>query len=222
MSFTAPKNDQETGDFEVPASGTYPARCIRIVDLGTHENSHPDAKAGSTKRDVLIAWELNKQMEDGKPFVVNWSGTLSMGKRAKLRSFIDAWRNVALTDLEAAEFDFLKLLDQCCCVAVQTNGKYANVKNVTSLVEGLTMPERQNDLFSFVLNPEEEMTEERADKFWGFERYLLGKSQELEEFFKTYTPKWKRDEDSGGQANNKKDSSEPAAGDKSMEEQPSF
>jgi len=142
------------GDYEIPDAGSYPARCIQVVELGTHENTHPKAKKGATKEEILIVWELSETMEDGRPFVVNWRGTASIGEKAHLRNkILVPWRGKPFTDAELEEFDLANVLGAPCLLNVvhKESGEktYVNVESIMPLPKGMKAEEAVNDLVNF-------------------------------------------------------------------------
>ncbi|UOF80522.1 phage associated protein [Caudoviricetes sp.] len=129
-----------SGDFELVPAGVYLARCYKMVDMGTQKVV---SKKFGTKevRQVILYWELLQDddggkvaMEDGRPFSISKTYTLSMNKKANLRSDLDSWRGVPFTDAEAEGFDITKLLDKFCKLQVVHNKSgdkvYANVGSI--------------------------------------------------------------------------------------------
>ena len=55
---------KSTKDYEVMEPGVYPARCIWVVDLGTHDN----VWKGETKkrRELILVWELSDELMSGR------------------------------------------------------------------------------------------------------------------------------------------------------------
>ena len=82
--------------FESAPPGTYGAVCTRVIDLGTQ----PVQWEGETKhqRKVSIQWELDENMPDGRPFVINRKFTVSMHEKAALRIFLKGWRGRDFTN----------------------------------------------------------------------------------------------------------------------------
>ncbi len=128
------------GDFELVPAGVYLARCYKMIDIGTQSVT---SKAFGTKevRQVIISWELLQDddgqavaMEDGRPFSISKTYTLSMNSKATLRKDLDSWRGVPFKDAEAADFDITNLLDKFCKLQVVHNQSgdktYANVGSI--------------------------------------------------------------------------------------------
>lgn len=128
------------GDFQLAPSGNHLARCYRIVDMGSHQNSY-----GNTLRKILVSWELHGEDDDGnplttadgKPLIISGNYTLSLSEKATLRAILESWRGKPFTLEELSGFDITNLLDKWCMVTIShdTNDKnkktYANVKAVS-------------------------------------------------------------------------------------------
>ena len=121
------------GDYELPREDAFASRCIAAIGLGTHPNTHSDAKKGAKKQEVMLIWELSELMEDGRPFTVNWRGTLSLGDGANLTKLLVAWRNKQFTDQEKAGFELMNVVGVAGLLTVQHNKQYANVGSLIPL-----------------------------------------------------------------------------------------
>jgi hypothetical protein len=117
-------------EFEQPPAGPTVGRCVRIIDLGTQDESY-QGKAKKV-RQVMVGWELpNLPMEDGRPFLLSKIYTMSLNERANLRSDLENWRGKDLTDEEAANFDEKVLLGKVCLLNVKhTDKKKAKVDSI--------------------------------------------------------------------------------------------
>lgn len=131
--------DTQTGEFENPQPGTVSANCYKVIDLGTQE-SHFN---GETKRQrkVMIGWELDQQMKDGRPFSVHSRYTASLHKKATLRAILESWRGVKFTEAELEGFEVKKLLGKSCLLSlVETEDKkYINVASVMKMPAGMAV-----------------------------------------------------------------------------------
>ena len=139
-----------TTEFELVPAGVYLARCYKMIDIGTQQVA---SKKFGTKeiRQVILSWELLQDddggkvaMEDGRPFSISKTYTLSMNSKANLRKDLDSWRGVPFKDEEAEGFDITKLLDKFCKLQVVHNisddKTYANlgtIMNTKKAVEGV-------------------------------------------------------------------------------------
>lgn len=121
------------GDFEMTPEGTYIGRCYRIIDLGTQTS----AKFGSQQHKVMVSWELlddKVKMEDGRPFSVHQTYTVSLSDKAKLRADLEAWRGKKFTKEELEGFDLTNVLGAYCMIQVvhSDDGQFANVNAIMS------------------------------------------------------------------------------------------
>ena len=143
------------GDFEKAPEGMHIARCYKIVDCGTHLNP----VFGKEQRLAWVYWELPKTLmkngeHAGKPFMIGKRYGLSHNEKSTLRSDLESWYGKrfdtkALDD--AGGFDLEKLIGRPAMVNVihSEDGKYANVKSVNPLPEGIECPPPLNDTFIF-------------------------------------------------------------------------
>lgn len=139
--------------YEPVAAGTYAARCIQMIHIGTVE----ELIQGTLKKlnKVRITWELPTELkvfneEKGlQPCVISKEFTLSMNEKATLRKFLASWRTVDFTDKEAESFDITALLGKPCMLAVvhktsKSGNVYAEISSVSALVKGMNMPDQIN------------------------------------------------------------------------------
>jgi len=129
------KASNSGGDFQNPTPGNVGAVCTRVIDLGTQSSQYGE------KRKVLISWEIDEQMSDGRPFLVSSSYTLSYHAKASLRQMLEGWRGKAYG--EGEEIDIAAIIGRPCLLnlveSVGGNGStYVNVKSVGPLPKGMT------------------------------------------------------------------------------------
>lgn len=108
---------------------------MAVVDLGTQESTWQGKV--SKRRKVLLKWELDEAMADGRPFIVTARYTASLAEKAVLRAHLEAWRGKAFTAEELRGFDLGKLLGAPCMVTLVQNGEYVNVQGVSKLPKGM-------------------------------------------------------------------------------------
>ena len=160
MAITA--TDKGTGgDFELPPAGNHPARCVRIIDLGTTEQEYQGDV--SRKRQVFIAFELPTKMKtyerDGhevtEPFLATGFYTLSLNEKAKLCQLLEGWRGRAFTDEEKAGFDISVLAGKPCLMNIihgkTQTGKDKITLSASILPDGLECPKQFNPSVIFSL-----------------------------------------------------------------------
>jgi hypothetical protein len=152
MGLLASESSGGGGDFAMTPEGQYTARCYRIIDLGTQLVKSP-VYGDKEKHQVMISWELfgtwdedqlsedgsvkHKAgspivMDDGRPFSIHKTYTVSLAENSALRPHLEAWRGKKFTTEELAGFELSKVLGQYCTVQVvhDETGKYANVQTI--------------------------------------------------------------------------------------------
>lgn len=152
-AFRTKATSDQGGDFELPESGTYPAVCVGLIDLGTHENTF---NGQTTKaRKLFIVWELSGEHDSkGRPFVVSQSYTWSLNKKAKLRPLIEAWTGRTLADNE--EVDLGDILGKPCTLTltIGTSGagkKFVEIGGIGKPMKGMAINPPSHEPFGFAL-----------------------------------------------------------------------
>lgn len=140
------------GSFEQPEPGTYAAVCYKILDIGTQESEYQGQK--TIKRQVIIGWELNESMSDGRPFVVSKFYTQSLNDKATLRHDLAGWRGRDFTPDELAGFDAKNILGKSCMLSLTLSDKgRIKVASVAKLPKGMTAPTQVNPSIFLSLEP---------------------------------------------------------------------
>ena len=125
----------------VPApEGSHPAVCVDVVDLGVLVTTFK----GVAKRKPMVkfVFQIEDDMENGKPFVVSRRFTISLHKKAALRAAIESWRGRALTETEIRDgFDLESLIGSACLLNVvhvaRDGATFANVSSIMRLPRGM-------------------------------------------------------------------------------------
>src|SRR5512137_2586226 len=120
--------------------GSYIARCVRIVFLGTQAG-----KFGS-KEKVMIQWELPTELIeggefDGKPRFVSDTYNATIGEGSNLRKVLEGWRGKAFTEEELEVFDLKNILGVPCNLSIihDENNK-AKIDGVSKPMKGMECP----------------------------------------------------------------------------------
>lgn len=148
-------NVHEGGNFKQVSPGTYGARCIKVVDLGTQIVKEFESENTKEKHQVMITWELpNEIIEDGelagKPYGVSRFYSAILSEKSNLRKDLEAWRGRNFTKEELAGFNLKAILGKPCMVSVVHSAKgKAQVKAVLALPKGMEVPPAINPLLSF-------------------------------------------------------------------------
>lgn len=138
-------------EFKQPPIGTFVARCISIIDLGTQKGEYQGKP--NIARKCYVAWELpNEKMEDGRPFIVGKFYTASLGEKANLRKDLVNWRGKAFTAEELMGFEERNLLDKTCMLSLTENANNkVRVTGVMSKPKEVPAPDRVNEIVYFSL-----------------------------------------------------------------------
>jgi hypothetical protein len=148
------------GSPELAPPGVHKARCVSVVDLGTHKNK----KDGSWLRNIILALEL---LEVKKPYgkcnIIEIPLTLSMRPESRLRRHIESWRSKVFTDQEAEVLDLFDLLGVPALINVIQGKDYPFLGSIMPL-NSSECPERINDLIAFSLSEFDEKVFERLTK----------------------------------------------------------
>ena len=154
--------------FEQVAPGTYPARCYKLIDLGTQLSEYQ----GESKRrhQIIIGWELPTELMtsgeyEGQPFTASKFYTLSLSEKSTLRPHLVNWRGRDFTPEELAGFELKKLLNKTCLLSIVHDDKgRAKVGGVMALPKGMQVPDPVNEPVYFSLDPDE-FSQEVFDSF---------------------------------------------------------
>lgn len=125
----------EQKDFEKPELGFQLAVCSHVTDIGEQET------ARGPKQKVVLSFELEQKMADGRPFMISNFFTKSLYEQAKLRAFLKNWRGKDLTPVELEHFDLDKLIGVNCMLnLVETVAKnkktYVNIGAIAACPKG--------------------------------------------------------------------------------------
>lgn len=177
-------NFSENTDYERLEAGVYPARCIQVIELGHHKNTHPQAKS-ECKAELMIVFEVSGElMQDGRPYTVNWRGTNSLGEKAILRGLLKSWWcGRDFTEDELRGFELSKILDAPCMLNIakeagkkDTTKIYNKILGVMPLPKGMTVADRVNDLVDFGID--DRHNPELFAKIWPWVANIIKESYE--------------------------------------------
>lgn len=150
MQFNAPENGGGSDYQQIPP-GTYMGVCYRMIDIGTQEDNWKGAV--QRKRQVVIGWELDKAMDDGRPFTASAWLTQSLNEKATFRKFLASWRGRDFTDEELKAFDPKSILGKPCMITIVANSNNkAKVTGVSKLPQGWKPKELVNPITFFDLD----------------------------------------------------------------------
>lgn len=182
----------EERERELPDEGSYPAACIRVLDMGTQV--HP--KYGP-KRKINVAMEiLGEETEDGEPFVVYKNYTASLGPKASLTKDLKTWMGLKFE--KGDEFDFEQILGQLGMVTIvhneSTDGNvYANIDTISKLPKGLKPGKPTLEPSSLYLN--DDFDEEVFDELPDWLQDKIKKTDEYKSLFGSKADEEEEDEE---------------------------
>lgn len=152
--------------YALPPQGTHIARVYRFMNLGTRLQEYKGEPKATPDTLVSFTLELPNEIHEfeyenketgqkekvSKPFVVSREFTLSMGKKANLRPFVEGIIGTKLSDEEAGEFDLEQLVGMVCQATVvheqgktDPDRKFANLSSVAPLMKGVEAPPPVNE-----------------------------------------------------------------------------
>jgi len=176
---------RDTGSTFTPCpAGTYPARCIQLIDLGTQASEWQ----GQVKRQrkLVIVWEIldpETRKDDGSPFLLNKSYNAILMTMASLRKDLASWRGRDFTPEELKGFRSENVLNQPCLLSVIHDTKpdgrvFANISGIMKAPRGMAVPPATGPLLSWSMdNPDwpvfAQLSSRLADKIAASPEYKL-------------------------------------------------
>lgn len=129
-----------TSSFAPCPPGSYPARCCRLIDLGTQTSTF-DGQF-KTAHKVLLGFEIldaEARRGDGDPYVLSKRYTLSLHEKSALSKDLSTWRGSPIA--AGAEFDLSKLVGALALLSVVNVSKgdktFANIGGIMKAPKGL-------------------------------------------------------------------------------------
>lgn len=169
------------GEYTPAPAGSHIAACFGVVDLGTQAF----VWQGETKINPQIAlfFELsNELMENGKPFTIAATMTMSSHKKSKLRSFLEQWRGIAFKDADFGKFDVAKLIGVGCMlniIQIEKDGKIkSKINGVMRLPKGTNSAALINDKLHFTLDEFNQGVYDGLSHYW---KETIAKSPEYKQ-----------------------------------------
>lgn len=147
------KAPKQQSSYEPVPKGNHVARLYQTIHIGTNSYEYMGEMKKSDK--VRLTFELCnekkvfKEGDEPKPYSISREFGLSMGKKSKLRPFIENMTGTSFTDDEAYGFDIESLIGTACLLNVVHESKgdntYANIAGATPLLKGMEAPEMHNE-----------------------------------------------------------------------------
>jgi hypothetical protein len=129
----------EEKERELHPPGLTQAVCVFVEDVGFQKTVYKGSE--KVNRKVVIVWESEAKMKDGRPFLISKRYTASLFEKAQLRIDLESWRGRQFSQEELAAFDLdvVKGANAFINIVHEThNGKtYANMKGIAPLKGGI-------------------------------------------------------------------------------------
>lgn len=183
-------SENTTATYTPCPPGSYLARCIKLVDLGTQTTDYQGESKSAHK--VLIAFEVldpDTRRDDGEAFVLSKRYTLSLHEKAALRKELASWRGRDFTPEELKGFDLKTVLGAPAFVSVVETTKgdrtYSNIAGIMKAPKGMPVPSGTEPLTLW------DMTAAQPDwsAFAGLHRKLQEQIEASPEFARLTPPK---------------------------------
>lgn len=157
MPLVAPGSDSKPRELIPP--GTYVARCVWLIDLGTQDDSYQGKPKITPK--VRITWELPTETrvfdekKGEQPFFISKKYTNFLSDRSNLSADLISWRGRPFTPEEAKGFDLRKILGAPCMLSIiHEQGKESKkmrekITAITPIPKGFTCPPAMSELIAY-------------------------------------------------------------------------
>lgn len=173
-------------NYELLAAGSYVARCVSMIELGTQKVEYQDKMTMQKK--VRLTWEMPtekkvfKQENGEQPYVISKEMTLSLNEKANLRKFLESWRGKAFTEDESKKFNICFLLERTCLLNIihkdkKDGNKRLDIASISQIPKGMICPEQINKTVCFTLSS---YTDEEFNSLPNYIQETIKKSAEYE------------------------------------------
>ena len=135
-------------------AGTYPARCVGVVDLGIQHNDFNDKDQEKVRLIFELPTERVQVDGEDKPRWLSKPYTASLHEKATLRKDLDAWRGKPFTAEELAGFNLQNVIGAPCILTIinqegKTGSVYAKIASISKPMKGMDVPPLENDPILF-------------------------------------------------------------------------
>jgi len=144
---------------ELPTPGVYSAKVLRIIDMGTPAEINSKF---APSRKLRFVFEIDSQMSDGRPFVVDKTYTASLATKSNLFKDLSAFAKhiLSASELTGDPIKIQSLLGLTCMVQIDikqstAGSDYVKVVGVMAAPKGVSLPDSGNVSFFLSLTPGE-------------------------------------------------------------------
>lgn len=93
-----------------------------LVDIKDRPNQENKFEPGKVQHKIILVFQTETAMADGKPYLASTWVTYSMNEKAKLRKFLQSWIGRSFTPEELSKgIDIESYLGQCCTLQIMPN-----------------------------------------------------------------------------------------------------
>ena len=170
-----------SGGFQEVKAGTYSARCIKVIDLGTQQSNFNGEI--SWRRQVLVIWELPSELKEDttEPLTISKFYTLSLHEKSNLGIDLTSWRGRAFTEKEKQGFDITKLLGVPCMLnVIEGNNGKSKVGSLMPLPKGTEIAEQITPSLSFAVEDYQNGKKEAFNQLSEGIRNIILRAKEFE------------------------------------------
>jgi hypothetical protein len=126
-----------TAEFKQIEPGLYPARCFKLIDIGTQVGEYQNKP--TSRHQVIIGFEFPDELNeggdyDGQPYSLSKFYTCSLNEKSNLYQDLVSWRGRVFSKEELEIFDLTTIVGVPCQIQVSINeSKKTIIKNITEL-----------------------------------------------------------------------------------------
>lgn len=153
MSIVVKENGGRSAPLE---AGTYPARCVGVIDLGVQHNDFNSKDQEQVRLIFELPTERTEYDGEDRPRWLSKAYTASLHEKSTLRKHLEAWRGRAFTAEELMGFDLRDVLGKPCMVGVKASEKgKAKLDTVSKVMKGVEVPPQENETLSLDMDDPE-------------------------------------------------------------------
>lgn len=176
------KLKNETADRELLDEGSYPAKCIYIIDMGTQTTQYGEA------RKINFGFLTGEKKEDGSPFVLFRTFPAKITAKSDLGKAIKKWMKVEIEKGDV--FDLDELLNTDCMISVEHSDEdddgnvWDNIASITKLPKSMDPVKVPKKIEPFSLYLDDSFDKEMFSDLPDFIKDKIKKSPEYKSIIK--------------------------------------